>query len=649
MNRRTALTVLGASLVALTIGATAAPAVAVPLFPFVTVANTNDSGAGSLRDAIDRVNDPSLTKDVILFNIPGGGRQVITPVTDLPALTAPVTIDGYSQPGATQATANANAVLNVVIDAAALSRGLEVLTDDSLITGLVIRDASVGVGTGVRIEGDRNVVAGNYIGVTANGEQAAGNSGYGVDVRGEDNVVGGSTVGDRNVISANALHGVMLVGDGNIVSGNRVGTDDDGTTDLGNGQSGVEIVGGSNLVGGLTVAAGNLISGNGSDGVSIDSTGTGNTVLGNRIGTDTAGTAPLSNDGDGVFTESTDTMVSDNVIAANLDDGIRIEADIAVVLDNRIGTNATGTAALPNGRRGIYVDGSDNVIGARGKGNVISGNDSHGIWIGQGFPDPNAGNIVQGNFIGTDINGGGALGNVDDGIQLDASDSQIGGRRSGEGNVVSANGGSGIDASAEGNRIEGNTVGTNAAVTVALPNGTTGIEVSGDDNRIGQNTVAFNTEDGIEITSGLGNAIVSNSVFGNGDLGIDLNADGVTLNDAQDLDAGPNDLLNYPVVVTASSATGIDWKVEDGLSATMLRLEFFVSPACDPSGNGESLTPLGATLARTTALGYVGGQLSPSVALVPGQAVVMTATLVLSQGPLVLGSTSEFSVCQTVS
>ncbi len=163
---------------------------------------------------------------------------MIAPVTDLPALTAPAAVNGYTQTGATRATANANAVINVVIDATALSRGLELLTDDSLVTGLVLRDASVGSASGIVIEGDDNVVAGNFIGVTANGEQSAGNSGYGVQISGDDNVVGGggggggTTLGDRNLISANGIHGVLLLGDGNIVAGNRIGTDTAGNLRL---------------------------------------------------------------------------------------------------------------------------------------------------------------------------------------------------------------------------------------------------------------------------------------------------------------------------------------------------------------------------------------------------------------------------------
>ncbi|MGI8694717.1 MAG: hypothetical protein ACR2JK_17760 [Geodermatophilaceae bacterium] len=152
---------------------------------------------------------------------------MIAPVTDLP-LTAPAAANGYTQTGATRATANANSVINVVIDATALSRGLELLTDDSLVTGLVLRDASVGSASGIVIEGDDNVVAGNFIGVTANGEQSAGNSGYGVQISGGGNVGGGgggTTLGDRNLISANGIHGVLLLGDGNIVAGNRIGTD----------------------------------------------------------------------------------------------------------------------------------------------------------------------------------------------------------------------------------------------------------------------------------------------------------------------------------------------------------------------------------------------------------------------------------------
>src|SRR5262245_44812795 len=106
-----------------------------------TVTNTNDSGPGSLRQAINDANS-NIDFSTILFNIPGAGVHTIAPATSLPPLGAIVLIDGYSQPGASKNTLEIgnNAVLLIEIDGGPgnLATGLVIEHSQSVVQGLVI-------------------------------------------------------------------------------------------------------------------------------------------------------------------------------------------------------------------------------------------------------------------------------------------------------------------------------------------------------------------------------------------------------------------------------------------------------------------------------------------------------------------------------
>ena len=652
-TRRAVVAVLAVGMVAGML-ASAAPATATPVPPqrVLVVTNTNDSGPGSLRSALETAGDVTVTTYTILFDIPAAGVQVISPLTALPSIGPNVTVDGYSQPGAAPAGGGATAVLLVQIDAPGLSHGLHIAGYHSVVRGLVVTGADAsGGGTGIGIDGNDNVVAGNYVGVTPDGEQAAANS-SGVVVRGDRNLIGGDTTADRNVISANEDGGVVLTGDDNVVAGNRLGTDDDGTTDLGNGGTGVQVQGSANTVGGSSPSSRNLISGNSNGGVFVEDAGPDNEVLGNFVGTNASGNGPLGNDEEGIQIHAADAVVSGNVIAGNLQEGLSIEADRVKVLKNKIGTNAAGNAALPNGYSGIYIEGSDTEVGGAGRGNVISANLREGILIMSNPNDPSKDNVVRGNRIGTNAAGNAALGNAEEGIVVEGLGSRIGGGQPGEGNLVSGNGGSGLFVDSDGNRLEGNRIGTDAAGSGALPNLAHGIAMSGEDNLVTGNTIAFNVDDGVTVDSGVGNTLTNNSISANGGLGIDLAPGGAETNDPLDVDNGANDLLNHPVVAAASTVGGVTriyWKIGAGLPSTDQSLEFFTSPACDtPGGNGEGQRLLGSVLVRTDAFGNATGYLNPPGTAPTGWVVTATATIVEQKASLDLGSTSEFSACRTV-
>jgi len=276
---------------------------------------------------------------------------------------------------------------------------------------------------------DHNLVQGNYIGLNATGNAAVDNGLGGVGVAGAgatNNFIGGSVSGAGNVIVGTASKPAVLTNSGassNTVQGNFLGTDATGSTALG-GTAGVVVAGGasSNLIGGTTAAARNVISGN-ITGVSINNSAAGgataNLVQGNFIGTNAAGTGALPNN-TGVSIVGVPgnliggtTAGAGNVISGNNGAGINIfgGANGNLVQGNLVGTDVSGTAVLGNAGNGVAIsDSSGNTIGGATAAarNIISGNVSlpngtgHGVVIG----GSNAtGNLVQGNYIGTDITG----------------------------------------------------------------------------------------------------------------------------------------------------------------------------------------------------------------------------------------------------
>ena len=519
------------------------------LLAIFTVTNTLDSGAGSLRQAILSAN-AAPGADEIQFNIPGSGVQTIAPLSALPTITEAVTIDGYSQPGAspnTLATGN-NAVLQVELSGASApagTSGLTITAAGSVIKGLAINRFGA---NGILITGagaTGNTIAGNYIGTNAAGTAALANGSHGVRIEAgaKNNRIGtnGDGVADtaeRNVISGNTSHGVLISGAGtdqNIVAGNYIGLNAAGTAALGNGSgsSGVHLGGGAkfNIVGtngdGVGDAAeGNVISGNGR-GVGIQGTGTDeNVVAGNLIGLTASGTTALGNNGtgDGVWIvqgaqknrvgtngDGVSDLLERNVISGHTFAGVAIynaQTHDNIVAGNYIGTDVTGTLARGNqwGVAFQFTGGGGpmrNRVGTNGDGiadaaerNVISGNTSHGVLISGAGADQN---VVAGNYIGINAAGVAALANGSRGVQISggAKSNRVGTNGDGvadaaERNVISGNNSFGVLISGAGtdqNIVAGNYIGTNADGTAAVANASYGLLISGgaQNNRVGTN------------------------------------------------------------------------------------------------------------------------------------------------------------------
>src|SRR5262245_50776950 len=215
------------------------------------VTNTDNSGPGSLAQAIFDAN-ANPGPDIITFNIPGSGVHTISPNTSLPTITDPLTIDGYTQPGASANTlsAGSNAVLQIELSGAAANSaaGLNISVGNSTIRGLVINRFNF-YGIFMSSNGG-NTIAGNYVGTDATGTVTfpIPNNGSGVFMSSPNNTIGGTSSADRNLISgnrnANGSTGVYVSGvnaKGNKVIGNYIGTDPSGLVALGNMGNGITL------------------------------------------------------------------------------------------------------------------------------------------------------------------------------------------------------------------------------------------------------------------------------------------------------------------------------------------------------------------------------------------------------------------------
>ena len=548
-----------------------------------TVTNTNDSGPGTLRQAIlDAEANPGA--DSITFNIPGSGPHTISPTSALPTITQTVAIDATTQPGFSGKPV-------IELNGAGAGAGVSGLKffgfagANHMIRGLAINRFNF---SGIELsQTPGSIVEGNFIGTDVSGTVALGNAFAGVRmVMTSRVVIGGNTNQARNLISGNGT-GISAGSEGQVtVQGNFIGTDITGTLDLGNSGNGIFLSGGSfHTIGGTSAGARNVISGN--DGAGFASTDAGQVLIqGNFIGTGVSGTSPLPNSGDGVstsfqgfYTIGGATPAARNLISGNSGNGIA--GRFSTVQGNFIGTDVTGTRAIGNLLNGIIeLETGNPVI----KGNLISGNGGDGASV-QGLQG-----AVQGNLIGTDVSGTLPLGNGGNGVRVRGLNLVVGGLGAGEGNVIAFNSGAGVAL-----------VGAGAA------------------------------------------PILSNSIFSNGGLGIDIGADGVTPNDPCDGDRNNlSDIQNFPNLTSAFVVSG-GVRIQGSLNSTpntAFRLQFFSNSSCDPSGFGEGERLVGSMTVTTDANCEASFSFTLP-ALASGQSITATATSPRNQ-------TSEFSNCVAV-
>ena len=280
----------------------------------------------------------------------------------------------------------------------------------------------------------------------------------------------------------------------------------------------------------------------------------------------------------GLTVQANETIIRGLTIYGFTSHGVAIFASNVGVTCNIIGLDAQGNAA-GNGNLGVLVNGSNNIVGhyVPTVGNVISAN-SYGVFI----QAATQGNIVRDNRIGTDVNGLLDRGNRNDGILVGfgATGNIIGGVNDFDRNIIAGNDGNGVqiyqNGAAVANQVLGNYIGLTAAGDAPLPNGGAGVTLwDANNNTVGgsdpgqSNRIAFNGAQGVNIFGSSGsNRILGNRVFSNGALGIDLNSDDVTSNDAGDVDTGPNNLQNYPVLSEAYAAGDDAVVVRGSLNST---------------------------------------------------------------------------------
>ena len=402
--------------------------------------------------------------------------------------------------------------------------------------------------------------------------------------------ISGSTANGSHIrgLAVNGFNwrGIVVQGSSRVVLiGNMIGTDITGSTDEGNGHWGVYLSVRDVLL------RDNVISGNDSYGV-LSAIGERIYLLGNKIGTNAAGTADLGNTLAGVRISSLWVVLRDNVISGNDGHGVHLRANVtekAVIENNRIGTNDAGTSTLGNGGSGIYFDGDpkNNLVAK----NIIGGNTSHGIRLYNAYVRDN---LVAENYIGTNPSGA-DLGNGGSGVHI--SETSLGGP---------------------------------------------------DDNIIEANVIAYNSGDGVTITgnSSTGNTVWENSIHANDGHGIDLGDDGATANDAGDGDSGPNHLQNYPANITFASRDNVA-SMRFTLDVTANQVYIVDYYSCDSSGSGEGKEWLGFSPVIGSSTGNL--VFSPSTfenSVGDFTAPTATATHVTATATdIETGSTSEFAPC----
>lgn len=443
--------------------------------------------------------------------------------------------------------------------------GVYIASTDSHIIGKARtpqNDAFSGLGnvvsanglSGIRLESSTlNRVNGNLIGIRQSGSGDRGNGQYGIHLSGSSNTLGDFVISESagNYLAGNDLGSILVIGDQNVLVSNSLGIGETGSF-IHSELDGIVIDGDNNTIG-QSGSGGNRIVEHDGSAIRLGKTGSSadsNLVRNNRIGNSGA-ISPLlySANGAGINVVNGDgNHIHQNHVINSIGNadlgligiGINVLGSFNTINGNRVGFFPIlfGISAEPNINSGIFTEGTGNIIGTFDFPNQVGGNQGRGIgaWGNN--------NHVSYNFVGVtdDFE---LIGNDNEGIQV----------QNGSGNVVSHNivGGNarGIGTFAiENGFISANWIGTTSSGH-DIGNSSDGIRVNNSsDFYISANTIALNGGDGIAVVSDSTSGVewYGNSMYGNGDLGVDLDADGATANDPGDPDEGPNRLQNHPII-----------------------------------------------------------------------------------------------------
>jgi hypothetical protein len=371
-----------------------------------------------------------------------------------------------------------------LLDAASVTVGSSISTERNLISG------NSGYGLEIWRSSTSVMVEGNYIGTNLNGTAAIANTGVGILIVDSENIILRS-----NLLSGNGSSGAVVDRDQKKgtyydiqVVNNTVGTNVAGSVAIPNYINGIQL----QWVNQATIE-GNLISGNAGVGgwtglhISSGSINSSALIRNNIIGLDRTGSNALPNQGHGIYAQDVNVTIGGsnvgdrNWISSNIHTGIHLENRTTLpftttIVGNYIGVNGSGNVALGNGDNGIFIL---KMKSAHIENNIISANDENGINIdGNSFTTAK----ICNNLIGTDITGTQDFGNHGNGIWSQYASLTIGDGASCSSNVISGNDGSGI--SAHGNNslllmIRGNKIGTDKTGQYRLEIGGDGIWAEG--------------------------------------------------------------------------------------------------------------------------------------------------------------------------
>ena len=641
------------------------------------------TGACSLRAAIEEIN--ALGEGgIIEFNIDSeDDRQTIALGSTLPTLTSNTTIDATTQPGYDgfypeilldgESTVNesiflsdadniliqgieftrfANNGINVSIgDNITLDRnmffanGIGVATNSGMLTNFNVSNSVISDNTYYGIDIQQNTEAtiqGNYIGTGINGTSAAPN-GSGIVLVGANLpvLIGGDVASHANVISGNTNYGVHVSGaDDLTINGNYIGTINDGSAALPNNYGIFANSPSTITIGEGSESYGNVISGNNISGIfvidqnSLD-------INYNIIGLDGDAITEIPNlgSGGGVLIGGTDSLnFTHNVIGGNAH-GLQLSGSDVVgnytIEDNLFGVNIEGDL-VNHSNFDLYLGGvHENTI----SGNVFAGGYNSGVSL----LDSNT-NEFYNNIFGTNFDEEAAFGNtIGSLLKIESSTGNIIGSNLGYdyANIFVGAGEAGILVDdSDDTEISFNYFGVDSNNDQNTINAEAGIKFTGDSNN---STATGNLiADDIGILSaagatGTGNNFLLNNIYGSG-LAIDYEADGVTINDADDLDIGFNNLLNFPVITNVSyDANTTVMTIEgtyQGEASSTLTLEFHYD---DGDNTNRTLnSDIGTAVINTDPSGYA--TFSEDFIISMGQSFVVTAIAVDADG-----NTSEVS------